>query len=364
MKSPIIVGFLLSSLAAVSQVPGPPATPAVSAQRQVTIFVSAVDRGGNPLQSLTKDQVSVVDNNQPGTVQEVRNATELPLHLGMVLLCSKTHFAQEQKAAIDLAHKVLRPNVDKAFVLAAGGEKGGTSQLEWLPDADRVEAAIHALDKDSGLPDPFNFDLSNYSVATTRMNIQQIASGGPNVFDFIWKFMDTDLRPARRAIVLFRNPWGHSPGLDSRFHEIIEARHNKIIADAQEIWAALYVIGVEERVAPPPADLGRTYAPTLTGQGGQERVYDQEMDKLRNRQYNAGRNNVERLGVETGGGVWLNPKKDFSDAVAAIANRLKGSYALSYSVPQNVGGAVHSLQVRANHQDAHIATQKEYFARQ
>jgi VWFA-related protein len=364
MKSPIILGFLLSSLACVSQVAGPPATAVVPAQRQVTIFVSAVDRAGNPLQSLVRDQVSVLDNNQPATVLEVRNATELPLHLGIVLLCSKTHFAQEQKAAIDLARKVLRPNVDKAFVLAAGGGNGGTSHLEWLPDSDRAEAAIQALDKDFGLPDPFNFDLSNYAVANSRMNIQQIASGGPNVFDFIWKFMDTDLRPARRAVVLFRNPWGHSPGLDMRFHEIIEARHKKIIADAQEIWAALYIIGVEERVTPPPADLGRTYAPTLTGQGGRERVYDQEIDKLRNRQYNAGRNNVERLAEETGGGVWLNPKKDFSDAVGGIANRLKGSYALAYSVPQNGGEAAHSLQVRAIHQDAHIATQKEYFSPQ
>src|SRR5947209_6579580 len=133
----IWIGLLAAGLA-LSQAASPPTAPAaadnVQPQRRV-IFFSAVDHSGNPLQNISKDQLSIIDNNIAGQVLEVRNANELPLHLAIVLLCSRTNFENQQKAAIELARKVTRPNIDKVFVLTAGGEKiWQNNRVDWQMD--------------------------------------------------------------------------------------------------------------------------------------------------------------------------------------------------------------------------------------
>ena len=84
---------------------------------------------------------------------DVQKAADLPLDLGIVLLASQKKFDQEQAAAIDLAQKLLRPGVDRAFVITAGGDKPWTnSQIAWLTDPSAVATTIHGLDKNQGLP--------------------------------------------------------------------------------------------------------------------------------------------------------------------------------------------------------------------
>jgi hypothetical protein len=207
--------------------------------RRVSILVSATDHSGNPVRDLSKDQLSVLDNGQPGKILDVQSANDLPLDLAVVLLASKSNFAQQQAAAIDLAHRVLRPNVDQAFVVTAGGDKmWPDGRLEWQTDPTAIEKSIRALDLNTGLPDVFRFDLSTDSVANSRMNIQHYSTGGYSVFNVIWTMMKADPRPARHAVMMFRSAWAHSPGFSSVYEKVVESEHMHVIAGAQQMRAS------------------------------------------------------------------------------------------------------------------------------
>jgi hypothetical protein len=150
-KGAMIFGCLAAA-AQVADKPGAPApTQSVSAAapmttalpRRVTVLLSAMDKSGSPLKDLTKDSISVVDNDQTGQILDVRNAGQLPMDLAIVLLASKGNFAQQQNAAVDLIHKAIRPGIDKAIVVTAGGENmWPSSRLEWQSDAATLEKTI------------------------------------------------------------------------------------------------------------------------------------------------------------------------------------------------------------------------------
>jgi VWFA-related protein len=366
----------LAAEAQVSDKAGPiPTAPLVSAPaptvsvppRRVTVLVNATDRSGTPVKDLTKDSISVLDNDQIGQILDVRSASPLPMDLAIVLLASKGNFGQQQNAAVDLIHKVIRPGIDKAFVVTAGGDKAWpNSRLEWESDAAALEKTIRGLDKSTGMSDAFGYSLTNEAVGNTRgMGLQTYSLGGTSVFDIVWTMMRADPQVPRHVVVIFRNAWAHSPGFSGVYSKVVEVNHNHVIAQAQHLWVPFYVIGVEE-AAPVSNGLTRNYTPmTSNGEGGAARAYDEEWDKERDRAYNAGRANVERMAAETGGGIWWGGKKNYQDATNAIANLLQATYALTYTVPADQrSGPEHALQVRASNQGTHIGAQKTYFSRQ
>ena len=103
------------------------------------ISIGATDSHGNPVQNVSKETVTVYDGKESVRMIDVQKAADLPLDLGIVLLASQKKFDQEQAAAIDLAQKLLRPGVDRAFVITAGGDKPWTnSQIAWLTDPSAV----------------------------------------------------------------------------------------------------------------------------------------------------------------------------------------------------------------------------------
>jgi VWFA-related protein len=333
--------------------------------RRVSILVSVTDRSGNPVRDLGKDQLSVMDNGQPGAILEVQSASDLPLDLAIVLLASKSNFAQQQAAAIDLAHRVLRPNVDQAFVVTAGGDKTRpNARLEWQTDPAAIEKAIRDLDSNTGLPDVFQFELSTDTVANSRMNIQHYSTGGYSVFNVIWTMFKADPKPARHAVTIFRSASAHSPGFSPDYEKVVESEHKRVIAEAQQTRASFYVIGVED---PKPVSLRLTqsYSTIHAGPGGATRVYDENLERARERAYNAGRANLERMADQTGGGVWWGSKKNYPDAVAGIVNALNAGYIVRYEVPASPAAVFeHLLQVKAKSTTARISGQSAYFSRQ
>ena len=346
---------------------GAAATPVVPSapQRRVTAFISATDRSGKPIRELAKDQISVLDNSESGQILDLRAANQIPLDLGIVLLATKGDFGQQQAAAVDLIHKVLRPNIDHVFVVTAGGDKPWPNpHLEWVTDPIVLEKTIRTLDHNAGLPDAFAFDLNTYEAGQNRhLNIQHYQGGGSGVFNILWSMMKSDPRPVRRAVVIFRSAWAHSTGLGNTVNQLVDAQHSRIIADAQQLWIPFYIIGVQEPPAAPPA-LSKTYAPTFTGAGGYNRVYDQDMERLRERAYNTGQVNLERMAAETGGKIWWSAKKNYSDAVAGIAQALDSSYAVVYAVPVNPSaGPEHTLEVTPSNPTTRISGQKKYYSR-
>ena len=362
-----------SSVAPPSAPAGSPvvnAAPVAPRARVVPVLISVTDAGGSPIAGLTKEQLTIIDTNQAVQPVQVFKGHDIPLHLGVVLVCAPAVFSQQQAAAIALVQKVIRPNVDEAFVVTARGKKPWPyDRLEWKQDPAELSKMIQGLNHDAGLPDAFNFELKTDRGSSDEMansnTVQSFGAGGLNVFDAIYAMMNSDPRPARRVVVIFREPWPHSPGFGRRANTSVEAQLVRVIARAQELHVATFVIGLDDARFNGVTDntIGQNYLSLHGGDdggaGSYTRDFDRAMEQARMQAYNAGRTNVERMAAETGGATIWSTKKNYPDAVNTIANQLDGQYMVTF-VPGDVPGPVHSLKVTSSN-GARVLAQKSFF---
>jgi VWFA-related protein len=347
------------------------ATPTPPVRRRfVPVLISVTDGSGNPITGLTKEQLTLTDTNQAVQPLQLYKAPDIPLHLGIVLLCSSASFSQQQAAAIDLVQKSIHPGIDEAFVVAARGKKPWPSErLDWKQDPAELAKTIQALDHDAGLNDAFNFDLKTDETVgdenAGRSTTQYFGGGGPNVFDAIYAMMGSDPRPSRRVVVIFREAWAHSPGFGIRVNGAVEGQLNRVIGVAQEMHIATFVIGLEDPKFNGITDntIGKTYISLHAGDDGgagtATRQYDREMESARIRAYNAGKSNVQRIAADTGGATYWSTKKNYPDAVRAIANQLAGQYIVTFT-PGDAAGPAHALKVSSSN-GARVLAQTVFF---
>ena len=314
-------------------------------------MVSATDASGNPSTGLTKEQFSILDTMQPAQPIQVFKGSDIPLHLAVVLLCAPGSFSQQQAAAIDLVQKVVRPKVDEAFVISARGKKPWPSdRLEWQQDPAELVKSIEGLDRNAGLADAFTFDVetSSTELIGRRSSLQTYTAGGASVFEAVYSMMNSDPRPARRVIVIFREAWQHSQGFGRQVNTAVEDRLTQVIGMAQELHIATFVIGLEDPRFNGITDnnLGNNYIPLHMSGGSGGAAYDNALEKAKLRAYEGGKTNVQRLAAETGGMAFWSVKKNYSDAVTSIANLLAGQYIVTFT-PSDIQTPVHTLKVTA-----------------
>lgn len=345
--------------------PATPAVPVAKAPRFVPVLISATDSHGSPLLGLTKEQITILDTNQDVQPLQLYKGSDLPLHLGIVLLCSPRTFSQQQAAAIDLLSKVIRPGIDEAFVVSARGKKAWAGErLEWKQDPAELSKMIKNLDPQAGLTDPFDFELETTQGGLgSRLNVQKTFEGGGGiVFDVVYAMMNSDPRPSRRVLFMFREPWSHSPGFGERANTWVEDHMLQVIAGAQKMHISTFVVGLEDpqynRIT--DTDLGTSYNPTHAGQGAASRSYDSRMQEARIRAYEAGRTNIVRLATETGGAIYWSAKKNYSDAISSMANELAGQYIVTF-LPKNAPTEIHPLKISGK-DGTHVRAQAAFFA--
>ena len=185
----------------------PPNTPANAPPtparlRAVPILISVTDSNGSPVTGLTKEQLSLADTSQAVQALNIYKAHDVPLHLGIILLSAPATFSQQQAAAASLVQRVMRPNMDEAFVITARGKKAWSGdRLEWAQDATQLSKTIQGLDRDAGLPDAFNFEMKTDSTSFDenggRNTLQYFGGGGVNIFSVAYSMMNSD--PRRHA---------------------------------------------------------------------------------------------------------------------------------------------------------------------
>jgi VWFA-related protein len=361
--------------AAVAPAPATPAgaatAPASPRPRFVPVLISVTDASGNPVAGVTKEQLTIIDTNQAVPPLKLYAGPDIPVHLGIVLVASPKTFAQQQAAAVDLVKQVIRPNKDQAFVLNAGGTKPpAQKEIAWSSTPDELIKTIQGMDENAGLPDAFSFSMENTSIAGNenpgQMTVQTYAgSGGATVFDAAFGMINADPKPARRVLVMFREPWAHSPGLGGRSNSSVDYQVRRLVGVAQQMHIAMFVIGLEDLRFNGTSDntLGQNYVSVHGGDdksgGSASREYDRQMERERVTAYNAGRVNVERLGTDTGGAVFWSTKKDYPDAVHAIASLLGGQYIVTF-VPSDTPGQVHTLKITSS-TGAKVLAQPSFF---
>ncbi len=340
------VAFLCSCFLVVLPIDGVAQANPATGVRPVALLVSATDNGGHPVAGLSKDSISVLDNNSRATVTDLRPVGDAPLSLGIVLLASKADFAKQQAAAIELIQKLVRSPQDRVFVVTAGGVKRATGNIEWKSDRDALVKDINALDAGTGVPDAFNYELSTQDAATAisagKMLIEtRQADEGATVFDVAWHMMMADKRPARRALVLFRSAWAHSPAVSKPTRDYVEQKHAQIVQMAQQLHVAVFSFGIAEK-APGQfggmTDIGTNYG--MNAAGDMTREADRREALGRESLYNGGQANIERMTALTGGRSWWSSK--YSDDVNNVVNALSGQYLLMF-VPAKDSPGAHEL---------------------
>src|SRR4029077_19333982 len=105
---------------------------------------------------------------------------------------------------------------------------------------------------------------------------------------------------------------------------------------------------------------GEMYTSTHAGGTGNTRAYDQSMAHSMDLQYSAGRDNVNRIADETGGRPYWTTKKNYTDAIAAIANELSARYVVIFvPVDSSAPGPVHPIKVQVSGA-AHVSAPRAY----
>ena len=88
---------------------------------EVNLFFTVTDRRGHFVRNLNESDFSLLDDHMaPAEVYSFTQQTNLPLRVGLMVDTSssiRSRFQFEQNAAIEFLLSVLRPQVDKAFVM-------------------------------------------------------------------------------------------------------------------------------------------------------------------------------------------------------------------------------------------------------
>lgn len=88
---------------------------------EVNVIFTVTDRRGKFVKNLTKEQIRVLDDKKPPrSISDFRTQTDLPLRVGLLVDAStsiRERFKFEQEAAIEFLAQIIRPKVDKAFIM-------------------------------------------------------------------------------------------------------------------------------------------------------------------------------------------------------------------------------------------------------
>jgi VWFA-related protein len=111
------------------------------------LIFTVTDKHGRFVKDLKQDQFRVLDNNKPP--KEVLNfeaQTDLPLRVGLLIDASNSireRFTFEQNAATEFLHQIIRPQSDRAFVLAFDEVPEVTQ--DFTSDQDKLTQGINTI---------------------------------------------------------------------------------------------------------------------------------------------------------------------------------------------------------------------------
>ena len=113
---------------------------------RVPVLFSALDRRDRYVTDLTRQEIVVYDNKKKQEIIEFSRETDLPLRIGLLIDTSNSirdRFKFEQEAAIEFLHSVLRPNKDRAFLLAF--DTNVEVVQDFTDDIEELRTAVHSL---------------------------------------------------------------------------------------------------------------------------------------------------------------------------------------------------------------------------
>lgn len=277
------------------------------------------------------------------------------LDLAIVLLDSRTNFDQQKNAAAELLKRSVRPGDRVLIVTATGDAPKSTPELKWNTTAYGALYAIKEARRDVGFPDAFGLRIETEVSSTDRLTYETNAENfHDTVFEKVFAFMAADPTPAKRLMVMFRDPTAHSPGIGytQRFADYMDKRHKQIISQAQADHVTIEAIGLDglalyasqtnngypaargsSPVNPYMSPFYQLGDPRVTGSVwdgtaqsatsiNNPRVYDERIKKEVQFAVSSGRQNLEKLVTATGGHVYWSNRSDFKDVMKDVIKQL------------------------------------------
>lgn len=119
---------------------------------EVNLFFTVTDKHGHFIRNLNESDFALLDDHMaPAEVYSFTQQTNLPLRVGLMIDTSssiRSRFQFEQNAAIEFLLSVLRPQVDKAFVM--GFDSSPDITQAYTNNGDLLAAGIRKLSPGGG----------------------------------------------------------------------------------------------------------------------------------------------------------------------------------------------------------------------
>ncbi len=117
----------------------------------VNVLFTVTDKKNRLVLDLTKDDISVLEDNKQQSVRYFSRETDLPLRIGILIDTSNSvrdRLRFEQEAAIDFLSATLRPKKDRAYVVGFDV----TPQLveDYTDNMEKLAVGIHSLQAGGG----------------------------------------------------------------------------------------------------------------------------------------------------------------------------------------------------------------------
>jgi VWFA-related protein len=323
---------------------GQPTTLSLDA-RLVNLPVIVRDKKGAIIQSLTKDDFTLVVDGHPETIRYFDKDANLPLTLGLLVdtsMSMRNMFDEERTASSSFLDKMLmtpadRP-ADRAFVIQFA------QQTELLQDLTSSRPKLQAALKEIGSSNP---NASNQPDPDNGNGGRGGRHGGTTLYDAVFLAADELLtkQKGRKAIVLLTD--GEDSGSKESLNRSIEAAQR-----ADTVVYAIYFKGESHGYTDQPQNNrgggypggrgggypggrgggypggGGGYPGGGRGGGGQRPQQMQRED---------GKKILQRITSETGGRVFEESKKqDFAAIYDQIAEELRQQYRLGFTPDKEI----------------------------
>ena len=114
---------------------------------EVNVIFTVTDKHGRFIKNLTRDDFTVLDDKKPPkSIDLFRSETDLPLRVGLLVDASNSirdRFLFEQQAAATFLRQIVRPQTDKAFVLAF--DEASNITQDFTNDQDKLAHGIKVI---------------------------------------------------------------------------------------------------------------------------------------------------------------------------------------------------------------------------
>jgi VWFA-related protein len=174
----------------------------------VSVLANVLDRQNRIVRDLKREDFQISENGRPQAIKYFSRDTDLPLTLGLMVDTSMSQehvMSSERVASFHFFDRVLRPKLDKAFIMqfdmAVRVPQSLTESLE------KLEQALVFVD------------------TPTKAQLREQAGGGTLLFDAVVQASKDIMAPleGRKALIILSD--GGENGSDSTLADAIDAAH-------------------------------------------------------------------------------------------------------------------------------------------